>query len=517
MTPTIQLARTRQHHPHGVLFAVYAPFGDDPVLSRYPGALPRGVAQHPLLEHLLAVAAEGVHVAALIDLVDDCSQLVEIPALQPRRMRITPAWKLDLSAPCTLAGFLQRAHARFPCAHLVLALEGHGAGYLPELDASAIGAAGSSGGSGQQWIIDASGSRLREADGGSPVLPVGNPTPPLDSPEVGSARLPMSTWGIGEALRRARAAGVPAPLLIHFNNCFNLSLELMHTVAPHAGWATAYGHYNFFTAGQTYPEVFRALRAAGGMTVQALAQTFGHANHELLRAKGNHPTLGGVLRLSRMKGIAAALNALAVELSRALDASDAGWTGRRARIRQAIAAAQQLDADGDFLPEVPDGMTDLGSLAARLGQEFAAEPVGAAAQALQSRLAGVWLYGDRDRPWLDESRIWDFSDPRLGLNILLPDPGLQGMWDWRSPYYLADHLAGQAGGSAPPASGPQIGFLRHLGPGRRPPWPQFIVDYHRDLPFDGYQRLRRPFFPVFEADFRPKWPRPKEGGCETGT
>jgi hypothetical protein len=74
-----------------------------------------------------------------------------------------------------------------------------------------------------------------------------------------TVRLPLSTWGLGEALRRALAAGVPAPQVIHFNNCFNLSLELMHTVSPYAGYATAYGNYNFFTAGETYPAVFEAL------------------------------------------------------------------------------------------------------------------------------------------------------------------------------------------------------------------------------------------------------------------
>lgn len=506
LSMTIQAARPRQRREasHGVLFAVYAPFGDDPVLSQYPGSAPRPVAQHPLVGHLQQVAAEGANVAALIDLADDCTYLVEIPALQPARLHITPAWKLDMSAPCTLAGFLQRAHARFPCDAMLLALEGHGAGYLPSIDGAAVSPLSTNGTSGQQWIVDAGGTRLREEDGGIPVLPVGNPTPPLDSPEALSVRLPLSTWAVGDALRRARAAGVPAPLLIHFNNCFNLSLELMHTVAPHAGYATAYGNYNFFTSGETYPAVFRALRLSGGMSVEQLARSFGEHNHAFLAAKGNHPTLGGVVRLSRMKGIAQAVDVMAGELVKALDPASATWAARRDTMRQAIALAQQLDADGNFDLEVPDGMTDLGSLAIRLRDAFPGQAIATAAEALLKRLAGIWLYGDFERPWLDETQVWDFRSMVLGLNILLPDPGLKGLWDWRSPYYLA----GRTGTGTPPSIAQQIPFLLDRVGGKRAPWSQFIVDYHRNIAFDGYQRAVRPVFPVFNAKFEPKYPPP---------
>lgn len=487
----------------GVLFAVYAPFGDDPVLSHYPGSTPRPVQDHPLVRHLQQVAAEGASVSALIDLVDDCTYLVEIPALQPRRMTITSAWKQDMGAPCTLAGFLQRAHARFPCAALLLAMEGHGAGYLPSIDGGAITPLSTNGTDGRQWITDAGGTRLREEDGGIPVLPVGNPVPPLDSPEGVPVRLPLSTWGIGEALRRARAAGVPAPLVIHFNNCFNLSLELMHTVAPHAGFATAYGNYNFFTAGETYPAVFHALRMSGGMSVETLAKTFGHQNHAFLAAKKNHPTLGGCVRLARMRVIAKALDILAEALVDALDPLDPAWPARRTRIQTAVQRAQQLDTEGDYGLDVPDQMTDLGSLAAQLQAELPGTPVASAAGDLLLALRGIYLYGDHERPWLDETKIWDFRQRHLGLNILLPDPDLQGRWDWRSPYYLA----GEVGTGQPPAIKRQIDFLLNRA-GRRPPWVQFIVDYHRDVPFDGYQRAIRPQFPVYNAEFKPRYPPP---------
>lgn len=491
----------------GLLFAVYAPFGDDPVLSHYPGHSPRPVQDHPLVQNLLKVAAEGVNVSALIDLVDDCTYLVEIPALQPRRLRITSAWKQDMGAPCTLAGFLQRAHGRFPCSALLLAMEGHGAGYLPAIDGAAISPATTHGSGGQQWIVTAGGTALREGDGGSPVLPFGNPVPPLDSPEGVPVRLPLSTWGLGEALRRAQAAGVPAPRVVHFNNCFNLSLELLHTVAPYAGYATAYGNYNFFTAGETYPAVFQALRSAGGMSAETLARTFGHQNHAFLAAKKNHPTLGGCVRLSRLKPIAALVDGLAEELVKALDPADPAWTTRRSRMRTAIQRAQQLDADGDYGLEVPDGMTDLGSLALALQDAFAGEPIAAAAGNLLLGLSGIWLYGDHERPWLDETRIWDFSARHLGLNVFLPDPGLKGVWDWRSPYYLA----GKVGTGTPPSIKRQIEFLLDRG-GRRAPWAQFVVDYHRDIPFDGYQRAKRPQFPVYNAEFKPKYPPPGQDG-----
>lgn len=491
----------------GVLFVVYAPFGDDPVLSHYPGKTPRPVQEHPLVKNLQKVAAQGANVSALVDLVDDCTYLIEIPALQPQRMQVTSAWKQDMGAPCTLAGFLQRAHGRFPCSALLLALEGHGAGYLPSIDGAAISPATTNGADGKQWIVTSGGTALREGDGGIPVLPVGSPVPPLDSPEGMPVRLPLSTWGLGEALRRARAGGVPAPLVIHFNNCFNLSLELLHTVAPFAGYATAYGNYNFFTAGETYPQVFEALRSSGGMSVEALAKEFGHQNHAFLAAKKNHPTLGGVVRLSRMKGIAAQLDTLACRLVEALKDTDPAWTARRSRMQAAIRRAQQLDADGSYALEVPDGMTDLGSLAVELQAEFGRDPIGTAAGQLLAALNGIWLYGDHERPWLDEAQIWNFSARHLGLNIFLPDPDLKGQWDWRSPYYLT----GKVGTGTPPSLKQQIGFLLERG-GQRAPWVQFIVDYHRKVPFDGYQRVRRLQFPVYNADFKPKYPPPGQDG-----
>ena len=92
---------------------------------------------------------------------------------------------------------------------------------------------------------------------GSPELPV----PVRRMLPAPACRCPPGRWAA--ALRRATAGkGVRKPAVIHFNNCFNMSVEVLHTVAPHADFATGYGNYNFFTAGEPYPEVFGS--PAGG-------------------------------------------------------------------------------------------------------------------------------------------------------------------------------------------------------------------------------------------------------------
>ncbi len=492
--PALAMRRTQRASP-GVLFAVYAPFGTDPVLSRFPGDQARSIRRQPLVKALMQVAHQGVNVAALIDLHDDDSWLVEIPAGRPAQASFASAWKQAMHRPQALAGFLRRAHGRFPCGALVLALEGHGAGYLPEVDGLLITPERTTNGGATSWRID--------GDGASPALPPfsGSPELPVDSPEGLPVTLPLSTWGLAEALRSARRAGVTRPAVIHFNNCFNMAVEHLHTVAPHAEFATGYGNYNFFTAGAAYPQVFRRLRQAGSATAEQLAQWFAAENAAGLRAKGNHPTVGATVRLSRMKVIGAAVDALGTALTKALQADR---PAALPRIQDAIRRARHYDTEGDYGLAVPDQTTDLGSLAAQLQAAYPSGPVHAAATATEAALKGVWQYGDFDRPYMKETEIWDFRDPRLGMSILLPDPGRQGRWDWRSPYYLA----GKADPSAPPAHRHQIPFLTDRP--QRPPWVQFIVEYHRDVPFVGLLRAKPLQFPVFDARFKPKYPPPTD-------
>ena len=121
-----------------VVLAVYAPFGSDKVLSAFPDGTRKSVGQQPLVSELRKVAKVGVHVSALIDLFDDFSYLVEIPAGLPGQMRVHSTWKQNMSSPYALEGFLRHTRQRHPCAALVLAMEGHGAGFLPDLDTAQI-------------------------------------------------------------------------------------------------------------------------------------------------------------------------------------------------------------------------------------------------------------------------------------------------------------------------------------------------------------------------------------------
>ena len=504
--PTLTTKSRRPHGEAGLVFAVYAPFGTDPVLSQYPNPGQVPIRQQPLVRALQAVAAEGANVSALIDLYEDDSWLVEIPAFEPKAMVITSAWKQDMSAPQALAGFLRRTAQRFPCGSLVLALEGHGGGFVPDIDplritAKSISSWGPAGANKLRWVKSEAQTRF-EPEAGSPALPMTAPELPMTAPELPASRLPMSTWALGEALRSAVKAGVPKPAVIHFNNCFNASVELLHTVAPWAGVATAYANYDFFTAGAAYPAVFKRLRAAGNASAEQLAQWFAQENGALLNAKKNHPTVGATVVLSRMAGLSTALDKLADTMTAALRSPQRA--DALARIQQAAIAAQHYDTEPGYELQAPDQFVDLGSFAVQLQAAFAAlTPVAKAAADVQTACAGVWQYGAWDRPWMDETRIWDFRARHLGLNILLPDPARQGVWDWRSPYYLS----GKVDPVKPPAHRHVIGFLADQG-SQRPRWVEFIVEYHRDVPFVGFLPARPPLFPVLDLNFKPQLPHP---------
>jgi hypothetical protein len=503
-------SRKPRHHRHapGVLFAVYAPFGTDPVLTGFPDETLRPIDQHPLLAHLKNVAAEGVNVAALIDLVDDDSWLVEIPAWRPERAMVVSAWKQAMSRPQALAGFLKRAHARFPCGDLVLALEGHGAGFLPEVDLLRVNAKTTNDPAAGPvvWVTGRGASRVLKDDG-SPTLPVGGfellpvggfELLPTDSPEALPAALPMSTWALAQALADAQCAGVPKPAVIHFNNCFNMALEHLHTVAPYAHVATGYANYNYFTCGSTYPQVFKRLRQKGAASALTLARWFATENHRPLKAKGNHPGVGAAMVLGDVEKLAKAVNVLADKMTAALVADRATHFPL---IQGAIADALQFDTQGDFQLDVPDQSTDLGTWAARLMQRYPAGEIHDAAKGVLKWLKLAQVYGDKDSPRMAMGEIWDFSDKRVAVSILLPDPQANGLLDWRAPYYMK----GAVDPATPPSLKAQIPFLASLPDGSLAPWPRFLREFHNVTPLPAIRLLRIPpfRFPIFDIKFKP--------------
>ena len=188
----------------------------------------------------------------------------------------------------------------------------------------------------------------------APTLPVPNPTSPVPNPTSPTSQMVISTWGLGAAFRASEVASVPKLAAIHFNNCFNMSIEVLHTVAPHAEYATGYCNYNFFTAGQAYPAVFARLAAAGSATSEQLAKWFAAENHKVLAEAGHEPTVAGTVELARMHGIAEKVD----ELSDALLALPFGRRRRRRTTgrRGADQAGDrrfpwQYDSNGDFVLE----------------------------------------------------------------------------------------------------------------------------------------------------------------------
>ena len=479
-----------------VLLAVWAPFGTDQTLSTYPNNQSQQLEQHPLVRNLCAVARLGIHVAALIDRVGEDTALVEIPAGAPDKLCVSSWWKEDMSSPLTLAGFLRRAHAPHPTAALVLALEGHGAGFFPDIDRTKMTARNVTLQGKHPWRIEGNASpALPEA---SPMLPEASPMLPEASPMLPANHLPLSTWGLADGLRRAQSAGVPKVSVLHLNNCFNMSVELLHTVAPYAQVATGYINYNFFTAGESYPTVFSQLAGQpGGMRPLELARAFADGNDKFLAAKGNHPTVGGVVQLARMDGIAQAIDGLADALLSALQNAGAQRPTVVQKIQDAIVRARQLDTanGGGFELEAPDELTDIRSFALVLQKfDFQPAPVQAAAQVLAKALDGIWRYGAHDKPWVDTNVDWDFSANDMAMNILLPDPLREGLWDWRSPFYMNIN----PDPNAPKVQAHIIDFLQQTN------WVEFIREYHKDVKFRGLRAARVPDFPVYFAEFDPK-------------
>ncbi|WP_088284998.1 hypothetical protein [Ideonella sp. A 288] len=462
--------------PRGITLVVYAPYGSDADLSGYPDSAIRPLDRHPLLRHLAAVAACGVHVCALVDLIDDSTWLVEFEA-HAARPTITSRWKQQMDAAEPLRGLIRHACEKHPGTALVLGLEGHGAGYLPEIDRRVLTAAQLTDNGSFEWHLGSEGG-APVLPTGSPLLPTGSPLLPTGSPLLPTSHLPMSTWALGQAIASGMKGQSNRLGVIYFNSCFNLSVEVLHTVSPLAEFAAGYANYNFFTAGEAYARAFAELKAhRHSATTRQLATWLVEANGRILQEKSHHPTVGGVVALDRMAPIARGVDALAKAM---IDALTAGGPDQHRevaeKIRSAIRRAQQYDTHTPVRLEAPDELTDLGSLAHELtGFDVNPTAVQAAARQLRELLDGIKVYGEAGVPWIAPGVHWDFSRRELSMNILCPDPNLTGLWDWRSPFYLqpdADRLK--------PAVQPHvIDFLKQTA------WVQFIIEYHRHRPFKG--------------------------------
>ncbi len=377
--------------PRHITLVVFAPFGSDDTLSRYPDDLTDNVKQHPLVLALIEVAAAGVNVCALVDRVDDDSWRIDIPA--GGSACFTSMWKQRMSSPRSLAGLLAHAMRQHPGSAIVLSMEGHGAGYLPEIDTAKLAQTQLPKVNGERvyWVQrpdDEGGAAIWDRKGDSPPLPM-NETLLPDGRTPGT-EIPMSSWGLGWALEEARRRAGGKQLadkiaVVHFNNCFNFSTELLHTIAPHAEYATGYSNYNFFTAGRSYPDVFSKAQKERALSAEALARALCEGNRDELSALARpHPTVGGMVALHRLAAIADAVDKLAKALIAALPA-------QRPEIAKAIHAAQQFDADASFVLETPDSLTDLASLAlaahkaGRLNEVLAQHP------RLAGRASRHWL------------------------------------------------------------------------------------------------------------------------------
>jgi Clostripain family len=463
--------------------ALYAPLRNDDTLSRYNTLQPPSAAieDHELLRSLRGVSAQGVHVVALIDrLFEPHSWLVQIPAGRPYDVQIDALGQpVHMDAPQALADLLRRAFAVDPKAEVVLCMEGHGAGYLPKLnpiglleedlaDLDPLSPGG---------VVRWQPPNVAIGDEDRPILPSGYP--PTGGPPAWQNNLGLlSTWDIGEALRLAvatREACGRKVALIHFDNCFNMSVEMMSTVAPHAHYATGYMNYNFFTGGASYADVFARLNAQANAGAAELAVLFAQGNQTELNKLAGHPTTGSAVALKRLPGIVQSIYCLAAALTQ-----DAQTAAGRGHIQKSITAAVQYDTGSGFDLEVPDQLTDLRSLAQEICRlKSLSTQTLAAAQDLFQALDGIKVYGDQGGPLFLQGQEppvrWDFEGA-LAMSIFCPDPAREGLWDPRSPYYLLPPIA---------ALPDVIDFLRPQGEWPNP-WQEFIVEYHRGAAFKGY-------------------------------
>lgn len=465
----------------GVLLAVYAPLARDEARASTDSAS-QELAQHPFFRALVKVAEQCAHVVALIDLTDHDTFLVEIEAGKPQDLKVTSRWKQAMNEPRTLAGFLRHAHRRHPAAAIVLALENYGAGFVPDLGHRQLTAVEVTEGGRFEWKITGRNYVPQYGDG-SPVAPMGAPNLPMGIPSV-SRDMPLSTWGLGYALRMALAAGVPRLSVIHFSHCFKPSVEVMHTIAAQSHFASCYGEP--ITVDEYYPRVFEKLRAARNASAEQVASWLADANREFADARQHLPTKGEVVRLDRMNAIAERIDDVADALIAALQSAGSELPQVVDRIKAAIQNAQRYDTLSPQQFGGPDEVTDVRGLAHSLQrQDFGKfSTVVAMAAELERAMADTQGKGEIGHLGTSSSIASDFNREQhyLGMSILLPDPLLRGVWDWRSPYYLC-----VTPDSVRPWVAPHIiDFLKDTD------WVDFLIEYHKSSKFVGLLAPRNP-------------------------
>lgn len=497
---------------------VYAPFGTDPLLSTYNGR-PEGVCTdvqtHPLYLSLRTVSERGVNVCAYIDRQDDYTWYMEGVGVAGSRPRLVRAGKQSMDDPRALADLLLRARAAFPGTQLVLAIEGHGAGFLPHLNMAELTpeACRDGGELGTlDWRTEPDGAAVPHDQDGNPILGMGSPLLPVGSPLAPHNHYPLSTFGLGDALRMGLENDRLA--VLHLDNCFNMSIEVLDTIAPFAQYATGYANYNFFTAGLAYPAVF----GTAGRTLSArdLAKRFARGNRAALRSgrpgsdrpTNGHPTTGTVVDLGRMRAVRATFTAMSESLFRALNRFDVRSPSERAQhmavvgsIQKALASAQHYDTSNPMSLDQHDELVDVMSMARHLQKATipgdTAGNVARGAEALAAALEAsvVEAYGEVDHPRCvdEEGVIWDFTRQKFGINVLCPDPMLQKLWDWRSAFYLQD-------GTLTAAQPKRIGFMVETR------WRDFIVAYHKHLEQVRLPtRIRPAAIPIFPTCKSANW------------
>lgn len=443
-----------------IVFAVYAPFGTDDRLSQQAD---------PFISNLAATAVPGfVHIVALVD-NKNATRLIEIT---DGSLQETCLSKRDMGDPQTLIDFMAYVQAAHPSTRVVLSLEGHGGGYIPDVDPSEIKPT--------KWSTPTSDGDIPlqatpTAKGLEPPLPMG-------SPELSGQEL-MSTYDLYEALDHITLSGTNKIDLLVLNNCFNLSVEVLATVAPFAEYAVGYPNYNFFSKGVPYQEVFSG-ETENTPTLE-FAQKFAVTNraylHSISTPPNEHPTIGGVVTLTQMYTITAYIDVLARELITAVN------QGFSENIALAIETSQKYDTTScqeDMHPEfelgVPDAFTDLHDFAGKLMETFSgisASGVYTAAQDLYNATRNIQVYSDGGlHPWVhqDLDYFWEFPS-QLSLNIFLPIPNHHDFWDWRTLFYVG-------------APNRHANGLNTIDFVRTNHWREFLVTFYAQDDFAGIMR-----------------------------